>query len=267
MITYSPMSPRRPTPPPPKPADFPPAKTHAALKKQLAALEKFRGKNYYEVESDEQEWTNLTLNILNHGFGENSENVGQFHSARWAGEHYMGGMSPGLIQQNFEKRIEAFAAMLKSSLAELELMMPEPEIAGAYEPGDEYQFYRDLKTVVGFAARDLFIIDNYLDTQLFDVYVENINPAVNIRALTNQVSNSLQVVAEKFAKRGNFELRSSKDAHDRVVFADDRCWVIGQSIKDAAKKKPTYIVEHSGATLMRGMYEAIWNSAGVVVKG
>ena len=79
-----------------------------------------------------------------------------------------------------------------------------------HEPGDEYQFYRDLKTVVGFAAKDLFIIDNYLDTQLFDVYVENINSAVNIRVLTSQVSDPLRVVAEKFALRGNFELRSSK---------------------------------------------------------
>jgi len=261
------MSPRRPTPPPPKSADFPPEKTYVALKKQLAALEKFRGRDYHEFENEEREWKNLTLNVLNHGFGENSENVSQFHSAKWAGHHHGGGMSHGLIQQNFVKRIEAFAAMLKSSLAELELMMPEPEIAGAYEPGDEYQFYRDLKTIVGFADRDLFIIDNYLDTQLFDVYVEIINPGVSIRVLTNQVSNALRVVAEKFANRGNFELRSSNNAHDRVVFADDRCWVIGQSIKDAAKKKPTYIVEHSGVTIMKGAYEAIWTSAVVVVKG
>jgi len=65
---------------------------------------------------------NLTLNILTHGFGENSNNVGQFHHAKWAGDHYVGGMSEGLIQQNFNKRLEAFDAMLKSSLAELELM-------------------------------------------------------------------------------------------------------------------------------------------------
>lgn len=217
-----------------------------------------------EVENEEREWKNLTLTILHHGFGENSENVSQFHSAKWAGQHHSGGMSLGLIQQNFEKRIEAFAAMLKSSLAELELMMPQPEIAGAYEPGEEYQFYRDLKIIVGFAERDLFIVDNYLDTELFDVYMGNVNPAVSIRVLTGRVNDSLRIV---FTKRGNFELRSSKDAHDRVTFADDRCWVIGQSIKDAAKKKPTYIVEHSGAASMKGIYDAIWISAAIVVQG
>lgn len=247
------MAPRRPTPPPPNPPDFPPEKTHRALQRQLTALDKLKGRRYDEAENEEREWENLTLNILNHGFGENSENVSQFHSARWAGAHYMGGMSPGLLQQNFQKRIEAFTAMLRSSLAELELIMPEPELAGAYEPGDEYQFYRDLKIIVGFASADLFIIDNYLDIQLFDVYMSNVPPSVAVRVLTNQISEPLRAVAEKYAKSARLELRSSKDAHDRVVFADDRCWVIGQSIKDAARKKPTYIVEHSGAATMIGV--------------
>jgi hypothetical protein len=260
------MSPRRPTPPPHKPPDFPPEKTQAALKKQLAILDDLRGKNYREAEYAEQEWKNLTLNILIHGFGEDSENVSQFHSAKWAGEHNMMGVGPGKLQQNLAKRIEAFAALLKSSLAELELMLPEREITGAYEAGDEYQFYRDVKAIVGFATRDLFIVDNYLDTQLFDVYMDGVNTAMAVRVLTNQVGEQLRIVAEKFAKRGNFELRSSKDVHDRVVFSDDRCWVIGQSIKDAAKKKPTYIVEHAGAAAMKGIYDSIWAGATSVVK-
>jgi hypothetical protein len=92
------MAPRRPTPPPPKPPDFPPEKTHRTLQKQLAALDKLRGKNYYEVDHEEEEWKNLTLNVLIHGFGEDSENVSQFYHARSAGEHYIGGMSRGLIQ-------------------------------------------------------------------------------------------------------------------------------------------------------------------------
>jgi hypothetical protein len=42
-----------------------------------------------------------------------------------------------------------------------------------------------------------------------------------------------------------------------VLFADGRVWLCGQSLKDAAKKKPTYIVEHD-EPLMRRIYEDVW---------
>jgi len=259
------MASRRSTPPPKAP-DFPPEKTHAALKRQLSALDAFQDQNYNESRHNEQEWANLTLNILTHGFGEDSANVSQFHHARSAGVYNMRGVSPAQMQRNFEERTAASASMLRSSLGELELLMPQPAISGAYETGSEYQFYKDLKTIVGFAANDLFVIDNYLDTQLFDVYMENVGAAIGIRVLTNQVSATLETVARKFALQRNLELRSSRDVHDRVVFSDDRCWVIGQSIKDAARKKPTYIIEHTGTTTMKTIYEAIWVAASVVVK-
>src|SRR6266478_3155499 len=121
IVGYESTMPDRPKTPLPKPADWPPDKTHAALKKQLAALDTFRGRRYREVEHVEQGWKNLTLNILWHGFGQNSNNVDQFHQAKLAGRNHAN-MSEGEIQQNFEKRIEAFSAMLKSSLDELELM-------------------------------------------------------------------------------------------------------------------------------------------------
>jgi hypothetical protein len=89
---------RRTSSPPPRPPDWPPDKTHGALRKQLAELGGFRGRNHREVTNEEQGWINLTQNILAHGFGENSNNVSQFHQAKWAGEHYMGGMSEELIQ-------------------------------------------------------------------------------------------------------------------------------------------------------------------------
>ena len=252
--------------PPPKAADWPPEKTLAALKKQLSALGNLRGRRYDEAENEETAWKNLTLNVLTHGFGEDSNNVYQFKHARNAGQYFMYEMDPSLHQSNFSERINAMKATLDSTTAELEMMLPEAEIAGAYEQGDDYRFYKDLKTIVGFASKELFVIDNYLDNQLFDVYMENVGP-VQVRVLTQKVSDSLKLVADKFAKRGGFELKSSNGVHDRVVFADDRCWVIGQSIKDAAIKKPTYIVEHSGAGAMRGIYEPLWSASTTIVKG
>ena len=257
---------RRPNSPPPRVADWPPERTHAALKKQLAALGRLRSRNFREAENDEQEWRNLTRSVLIHGFGENSTNVLSFFQAENVGDYYMYKVEDYVHQNNFELRVKAFAPVLKSSIDELELMLPEAELTGAYETGDEYGFYRDLKVLVGFATKELFIVDNYLDTKLFDVYMENVDSAAGIRVLTNQVGPPLLTVAQMFSNRGNFELRSSKDVHDRIVFADDRCWVIGRSIKDAAKKKPTYIVEHPSAALMRGIYEPLWAVATVVVK-
>ena len=56
--------------------------------------------------------------------------------------------------------------------------------------------------------------------------------------------------------------------HDRHVFADSRGWIIGQSIKDAARKKPTYMVEISTSAVaaMQAIYEGIWSRATTVVK-
>lgn len=259
--------PRRTTPPP-LAADWPPEKTLSALRRQLADLQLFKQRKHREARSQHGEWFDLTASILRHGFGEGRSNYSNFfHTGYAIGEYDRYTPAETKEQLTFEARVNNEESCLRSTIRELELMLPEPEIAGAYDPGDEYQFYRDLKTIIGFASRELFIIDNYLDTQLFDVYMENVSPVVTIRVFTNQVSGSLQLVAEKFSKRGNFELRSSKDVHDRVVFADDRCWVIGQSIKDAAKKKPTYVVEHSGAATMKASYEPIWAAATTIVKG
>jgi hypothetical protein len=71
-------------------------------------------------------------------------------------------------------------------------------------------------------------------------------------------------VAKKYASGGNLELRTTNEIHDRAVFVDDRVWIAGQSFKDAAKKKPTYIVEHD-AKLMDAAYQPIWKAATPVV--
>jgi hypothetical protein len=57
--------PRRMIPEPPSQPEFPLEKMHSILKKQLAALDDLRGRNYREAESDETQWMNLTLNVSN----------------------------------------------------------------------------------------------------------------------------------------------------------------------------------------------------------
>ena len=151
---------------------------------------------------------------------------------------------------------------MNSCLAELRLDLPEPEIQSVFEPGQEYELYRAVKTILGFATKEIFIVDPYTNAEMFEVYADSIPRTVSFRLLSNaaNIPPAALALAQKYATGGNLEVRSSTAIHDRVLFADNRVWVCGQSLKDAAKKKPTYIVEHD-EPLMRRIYDDVWASA------
>jgi hypothetical protein len=101
---------------------------------------------------------------------------------------------------------------------------------------------------------------------VFDAYLSTVSQEVHVRLLARDYAASLRTSVQKFIaqRKVKVELRSSKAIHDRVVFVDDgSCWVLGQSIKDAAKSKPTYLapLANDAAQLKKADYEQIWTAA------
>lgn len=242
--------------------------TLRVLKQQLEKLEPFKGKNHRLVKNAETQWSQLTQAAVINGFGEQSHNLSNFSHARSAGIHNLSGISESQQQQNYNQRIAEYEAMLQSSIAEIEVVLPEAQVRGAYDAGDEWAFYKDLKDIVATAKADIFIVDNYLSTEIFELYAAAVRPGVTFRLLTDQLRGNLEAVAKKYAASYGVELRRGPDVHDRHVFVDERCWMVGQSIKDAAKKKPTYMVEASASLVLslRKIYEDLWAKGSVVVK-
>jgi len=255
--------------PEPQGPDWPPERTLSVLRQQLAELQNLKGRHITEAGNEEELWAQITHATLIHGFGRESQNVSNYYGARSAGVHNIMGVSEHQRQVNFQKRIEKYEISVRSSIAELEAGLPEAAAKGAYEAGDEFAFYKDLKGILSTANKDVFIVDNYLNTEFFELYVEPVRQGVPFRILTDALRGNLLAVVNKYATRGNFELRSSLDVHDRHVFVDGRGWMIGQSIKDAAKKKPTYMVEIGAALIpaVQKIYEDIWARAETLVKG
>lgn len=109
------------------------------------------------------------------------------------------------------------------------------------------------------------MIDPYLDRDSVDLYLGDLNGAVAARVLTNQYAAQIAPVIRLLEKKHpGIEARKSTELHDRVFFIDGQhCWVIGQSIKDAADKKPTYLAPLPAevVTLKLGFYESIWDGA------
>ena len=251
-----------------QPPTISPERAYAAITKQLASLNALRSRDYREAEQEESQWKQFTESVLEHSFGKPSTALSQFYSARSAGSYRMamyGEVIPhSEHQHNFQQRLDSMQSCLKARLSELELQMPEKEIQGHYDPGQQYEFYRDIKAIMALAGADVLVVDAYLGLDMFDLYAQGLNRNTTFRVLTNKLQTDVQTVAQKYAAGGNLQLRTSHQIHDRLIFIGNRVWLIGQSIKDGAKNKPTYVIEND-ATAMSPTYEAIWGGATIVI--
>lgn len=157
---------------------------------------------------------------------------------------------------------------LQNAVADLELDMP-PGGQAAFGAGDVYDVFRELRSIVGSAEQSLFIVDPYLDPTVFDLYLEGAPASVNVRLLCNRHAGPVSAAAGRFGQQhgSGVEVRQTNDAHDRVIFLDDAaCFVLGQSLKDAGKAKPTYIAALPPDVAIQKLriYNEIWNAATVV---
>jgi len=164
-----------------------------------------------------------------------------------------------------EINIAQIVGILHRAIADLELKVPELP-AQAFGPGAVYDFMKNLRDLICSASNELLIIDPYLDNQVFDAYLSTVPTQVKVRLLVYRYVPAVKAGLAKFQEQSqmNVEVRASNLIHDRVVFIDGRsCWVLGQSIKDAAKTKPTYIAPIATDTMQLKLadYEKIWATA------
>jgi hypothetical protein len=169
---------------------------------------------------------------------------------------------PGIVR---DTALSIILGGLHRVIADLETKV-SPSANKAFGPGAVYDFYKSLRELLASAKQSLLIVDPYLDENIFDTYLASVAAGISIRLLCGKSTAGLKPAILKFSTQTklNVEARSSSAIHDRVVFIDGRsCWVIGQSIKDAAKSKPTYIAPLDAPTtdLKQSEYEKIWNSA------
>lgn len=173
-----------------------------------------------------------------------------------------------LIGGPFDRNNTYLGQMLSAlHRAEADLALDVPIAASqVFGPGAVYDFLKALREVLRLARNSLFVIDPYLDGQVFDTYLSTVDPRVSVRLLAQRYGGDLAASVRTFRQQSEMtiEVRTANGLHDRVVFVDSTsCWVLGQSIKDAAKKSPTYLAPLSAdaVSLKLAAYESVWTNA------
>lgn len=154
---------------------------------------------------------------------------------------------------------------IQRAIATLESSGP-PDTQQVFGPGAVYDFFKALRGLVQSAKSELFVVDPYLNADIFDAYLTGIDAQVSVRLLASRYEADLRTASQRFIAQHQqqLEVRKSPSLHDRVIFIDGvQCWVLGASIKDAAKTKMTYIAPLSTdvAAVKLVYYNSQWNSA------
>ena len=135
------------------------------------------------------------------------------------------------------------------------------EAETVYSGNQVWDFYRDFKKVLTDAESEVFVVDSYVDEDVLELYVDKLSDDVSVRIMTKNPKGKFEEIAEKFSQQrgGGVEVKTHPDCHDRLVFVDNSCYVLGQSIKDAARK-PTYMIEIESFDEFKRNFETLWEN-------
>jgi hypothetical protein len=121
-----------------------------------------------------------------------------------------------------------------------------------------YDALRDIQKLFLLSKKEVRIIDPYVDDSIFNLYLDDIHPDINIKLITKNMWKNFKEIAKRFKiQRPNFEVRSVEGIHDRYLIIDDRVWVIGSSLNQAGMK-PLYLIELNDKKRIMALFQKLW---------
>lgn len=99
-------------------------------------------------------------------------------------------LAPGMLTSTLfrDSEVAKIFGIIHRAIAELELE-PQKTEQQAFASGAVYDFFNALKTALASASSAIFVIDPYLDDQIFDTYLANTPAGVSVRLLAHKYGN------------------------------------------------------------------------------
>jgi len=176
-------------------------------------------------------------------------------------------LAKGMLSGLWDMGIKDIHGMALDVIEELRLELElngKADIGSTYTPGQEYEYFSDMKDILRGAESKIFIIDPYFDGEAFGNYVDSINSVIEVRILANRHAREVKAYVDKHHAQydSDIKVKKRKDLHDRLVIIDDTdCWITGGSLNHGGKKSPAYLmpVNSDLAEQKLEIYDDIWN--------
>jgi hypothetical protein len=237
-----------------------PIEKHIILLKMIQALEKapdFGDSVSLDAHSPQRKWLSVVGALLSRlGIHEAAEYRSAFST----------------LAAYWKPAIQSIKGQVSDAIEKIKLELEldgRSEIGSAYQPGDVYRFYADLKAIINSAKKEVLVIDPFFDGNSFDAYLSTLQEGITVQILAERYSNDISAYISKHQTqyKSIIELRRSKELHDRLVIVDnDDCWIMGGSIKDAGTKA-TYLIPLAAplSENKRTIYSEIWGRANKII--
>lgn len=181
-----------------------------------------------------------------------------------------------LYTNQWETALAEIRSIIYRALGHCELNAP-PAAAGSFVPvGNSFDAFAAISKLLQSAAKDVLIVDPYLDETALTEFGLAVPTGVLLRLLADESAHKATLIpasAKWVAQYGSarplrVRLAPPKALHDRAIFVDQtKAWTLTQSLKDFAKRSPAEIVraDETGA-LKIDAYEAIWSLSQSILK-
>ena len=166
------------------------------------------------------------------------------------------------VEKPSPKECDGLINELDLKIQSMEINFEEDLSERIYDQKSRFDFRIDIKEIFDKANKEIFIIDSWINEDLLEIYLKNIKRKIKIRVLSgeNPKGKIVKLINDFNNQYNSLQIRESSKIHDRGVFTDNcEGWVMGQSIKDAAKEKPTYLIKLQNPKQLETIYKKIWN--------
>ena len=129
-----------------------------------------------------------------------------------------------------------------------------------FKKGSTHSFDKFLRSIFKKATKNVDVADAYVAGNIFDNLLDEVPSTVPIQLLYGKDVGGFITKSTRFAKQYSFQKKESKQFHDRFLIVDEKGYIIGPSLKDAADKKPATVValNDSDSRKLADLFTDLW---------